>query len=112
MPFFLLLPVYLLLIHTDCLFTPSSLLYPRFNSQDLASSLDALARFSSAARAAAVGAVTSGAPPAAGGATPPLMPPGIAEAHLALVEQVCLCLVCLGVCQFFADWFFSLSTAV
>uniref|UniRef100_A0A7S3VNL4 CCR4-NOT transcription complex subunit 1 n=1 Tax=Dunaliella tertiolecta TaxID=3047 RepID=A0A7S3VNL4_DUNTE len=63
--------------------------------QDFAASLDALARFSSAARAAAAAAApaASAAPPAAGGPpgvpppAAPLLPPGIAEAHLAVVEQ-------------------------
>jgi hypothetical protein len=94
--------------HLPRFLTPASLLL-----QDFAASLDALARFSSAARAASAAApslATSAAPPAAGappGVIPPHMPPGMAEAHLALVEQVgvgvgvCVCVcVCVRRCGY------------
>jgi len=86
--------------HLPRFLTPASHLL-----QDFAASLDALARFSSAARAASAAApslATSAAPPAAGappGVIPPHMPPGMAEAHLALVEQVGVGVgVCVCVC--------------
>lgn len=54
--------------------------------QDFASSLDALARFATAARAPTP-LPAAGAAGAAAAAPALLMPPGIAEGHLAVVDQ-------------------------